>query len=102
MHKWLTHLCIRTQSLTRARAHAHTPGTALGGIIARTPHIVCAHTVALMLVEMERSYITAGFFRHTMHNRSNRIKAQQAMARAAEQGQVQQVQCWFGFIVRTA
>jgi dynamin GTPase len=32
-----------------------------------------------MLVDMERSYITAGFFRHTMHKRYDKIQ-QAAMA----------------------
>ena len=35
-----------------------------------------------MLVEMERSYITAGFFRSTMYKRTNKIKEQEAMMAA--------------------
>eukprot|EP00798_Chlamydomonas_sp_ICE-L_P013203 gene13203-19038_t len=31
-----------------------------------------AEKMAIMLVNMERSYITAGFFRHTMYTRSNK------------------------------
>ncbi len=30
----------------------------------------------MMLVDMERSYITAGFFRHTMYKRHDKIKEQ--------------------------
>lgn len=37
-----------------------------------------------MLVEMERSYITAGFFRSTMHRRCNKIKEQEAMMAAGQ------------------
>uniref|UniRef100_A0A7S0WQI3 Dynamin GTPase n=1 Tax=Chlamydomonas leiostraca TaxID=1034604 RepID=A0A7S0WQI3_9CHLO len=44
-----------------------------------------ADKMAIMLVDMERSYLTAGFFRHTMYHRYQRIKQQQAMAKAAEQ-----------------
>jgi phosphoribosylcarboxyaminoimidazole (NCAIR) mutase len=40
--------------------------------------------VAMMLLDMERSYMTAGFFRHTMHHRANKIKQQLAMMKAAE------------------
>lgn len=50
--------------------------------------------VAMMLVEMERSYVTAGFFRHTMYHRSNKIKQQLALA--AAQQQQQQVGGWVG------
>ncbi|KAF5832494.1 hypothetical protein DUNSADRAFT_11594 [Dunaliella salina] len=41
--------------------------------------------MAMMLVEMERSYVTAGFFRHTMYHRSNRIKQQLAISLQAQQ-----------------
>jgi len=41
--------------------------------------------MAMMLVEMERSYVTAGFFRHTMYHRSNRIKQQLAISMQAQQ-----------------
>ena len=37
-----------------------------------------------MLVEMERSYISAGFFRSTMYNRTNKIKEQEAMMAAGQ------------------
>ena len=40
--------------------------------------------VALMLVEMERSYISAGFFRSTMYRRTNKIKEQEAMIAAGQ------------------
>jgi hypothetical protein len=30
----------------------------------------------MMLVDMERSYITAGFFRHTMYNRYEKLRIQ--------------------------
>lgn len=52
-----------------------------------TGPVVMAHAVATMLNEMERSYLTAGFFRHTMYHRTNRIRQQQAMAKAAEAAQ---------------
>jgi hypothetical protein len=42
--------------------------------------------VALMLVDMERSYITAGFFRHTMYTRFDKIKQQQAGMMASSNG----------------
>ncbi|GIM07018.1 hypothetical protein Vretimale_11226, partial [Volvox reticuliferus] len=38
--------------------------------------------MAHMLVDMERSYITAGFFRHTTHNRYAKIKQQEQMRAA--------------------
>ncbi|MEW5315586.1 MAG: hypothetical protein WDW38_007004 [Sanguina aurantia] len=38
-----------------------------------------AQKVSLMLVDMERSYLTAGFFRQTQHNRYNKIKQQETM-----------------------
>ena len=37
-----------------------------------------------MLVEMERSYISAGFFRSTMYRRTNKIKEQEAMMAAGQ------------------
>lgn len=40
-----------------------------------------------MLVDMEKSYVTAGFFRHTTHHRYQRIKQQDQM-RAAMQAKV--------------
>ncbi|KAG2435366.1 hypothetical protein HXX76_007439 [Chlamydomonas incerta] len=40
--------------------------------------------MAHMLVDMEKSYVTAGFFRHTTHHRYQRIKQQEQM-RAAMQ-----------------
>jgi dynamin GTPase len=46
------------------------------------------YTVSVMLVEMERSYVTAGFFRHTMYHRSNKIKQQLAISAAAAEQQV--------------
>ncbi|GFR48981.1 hypothetical protein Agub_g10999 [Astrephomene gubernaculifera] len=38
--------------------------------------------MAHMLVDMERSYITAGFFRHTTHHRYQKIKQQEQMRAA--------------------
>eukprot|EP00798_Chlamydomonas_sp_ICE-L_P013204 gene13204-19039_t len=38
---------------------------------------------------MERSYITAGFFRHTMYTRSNKIKQQQMLIEAQQAGHLQ-------------
>eukprot|EP00198_Chlamydomonas_reinhardtii_P012336 XP_001701673.1 dynamin-related GTPase [Chlamydomonas reinhardtii] len=43
--------------------------------------------MAHMLVDMEKSYVTAGFFRHTTHHRYQRIKQQDQM-RAAMQAKV--------------
>ncbi len=43
----------------------------------------------MMLVDMERSYMTAGFFRHTMYHRANKIKQQLQMAQASQQANVQ-------------
>lgn len=43
-----------------------------------------------MLVDMEKSYISAGFFRHTMYNRYNRIKQQEAMAIAADKAKARE------------
>lgn len=40
--------------------------------------------VLAMLVDQERTYITAGFFRHTMNRRIQRQQQQQAMAQAAQ------------------
>ena len=45
-------------------------------------HVCPSDAVSLMLVEMERSYITAGFFRSTMYKRTNKIKEQEAMMAA--------------------
>lgn len=39
----------------------------------------------MMLVEMEKSYVTAGFFRHTMHHRANKIRQQLAYQQQAAQ-----------------
>mmetsp|Transcript_19122 Transcript_19122/g.32848 ORF Transcript_19122/g.32848 Transcript_19122/m.32848 type:complete len:797 (-) Transcript_19122:788-3178(-) len=47
-----------------------------------------AERMANMLVEMERSYMTAGFFRHTMHSRSAKIKQQMLLAEAGKQAPV--------------
>ncbi len=35
-----------------------------------------------MMVDMERSYITAGFFRYTMHRRFERQKQQEVLEKA--------------------
>lgn len=43
-----------------------------------------ATRVAFMLVDMERSYITAGFFRSTMYHRAERMTRQVQMERAAD------------------
>jgi hypothetical protein len=36
-----------------------------------------------MLVDMERSYITSGFFRHTTYHRYHKIKQQEQVRRGA-------------------
>ena len=53
------------------------------------PPALPAPPVSLMLVDMERSYVTAGFFRHTMYNRYNRITQQAAMQQAGMQAHQQ-------------
>jgi hypothetical protein len=42
----------------------------------------CFATVAQMLVDMERSYITAGFFRYTMSRRFEASQSQAAVQKA--------------------
>jgi hypothetical protein len=42
----------------------------------------CSVTVAQMLVDMERSYITAGFFRYTMSRRFEASQSQAAVQKA--------------------
>lgn len=44
-----------------------------------------AEKMAMMLVEMERTYVSAGFFRHTMYNRERKIKQQLMMAQQTQQ-----------------
>lgn len=43
-----------------------------------------------MLVDMEKSYLSAGFFRHTMYNRFNRMKQQEAMSIAADKAKTRE------------
>lgn len=42
-----------------------------------------------MLVDMERSYITAGFFRYTMHRRYQTMQQQIVLQQALHKGQGQ-------------
>lgn len=43
---------------------------------------MCVLAVAQMLVDMERSYITAGFFRYTMSRRFEASQSQAAVQKA--------------------
>lgn len=42
-----------------------------------------------MLVDMERSYITAGFFRYTMNRRYETMRQQMLLQQALDKGQQQ-------------
>eukprot|EP00955_Chlamydomonas_euryale_P092601 364722-Chlamydomonas_euryale.AAC.8 len=67
------HMCLDARQPLHRRAHNCTDWHAC------MPACLWQPTVALMLVDMERSYITAGFFRHTMHNRYEKLRMMEEM-----------------------
>jgi dynamin GTPase len=64
--------------------HAHT--ILASNILTLLLPAVAAAAVAQMLVDMERSYITAGFFRYTMYRRFEASQSQAAVQKALAKG----------------